>query len=78
VYSNFGVPRLGVPPIVFSEALHGFVGGCGARVDMGEYMSTGCPTSFPQVIALVHTLSFSLLFPTPPFHTLLVTPPSCR
>lgn len=51
---NFGVPRLGVPPNVFSEALHGFVGGCGAKYDFGTgaYVSTGCPTAFPQVISM--------------------------
>jgi hypothetical protein len=46
---NFGVPRLGVPPNVFSEALHGMVSGCGHRVKFDAYTSTGCPTSFPQV-----------------------------
>jgi beta-D-xylosidase 4 len=45
---NFGVPRLGVPPNLFSEALHGFVGGCGKAVGG----NTGCPTSFPQVISM--------------------------
>lgn len=56
---NFGVPRLGVPPNLFSEALHGFVGGCGAPADFadsakfdGGYTSTGCPTSFPQVVSM--------------------------
>lgn len=29
---NFGAARLGVPPNIFSEALHGFVGGCGRKV----------------------------------------------
>ena len=49
---NFGVPRLGVPPNIFSEALHGMCSGCGQRVQMDGYMSTGCPTSFPQVISM--------------------------
>ena len=50
---NFGVPRLAVPPNIFSEALHGMCAGCGASVQFpGEYESTGCPTSFPQVISM--------------------------
>jgi beta-D-xylosidase 4 len=49
---NFGVPRLGVPPLVFSEALHGMVSGCGQRVNFPDYTSTGCATSFPQVISM--------------------------
>ena len=50
---NFGVPRLAVPINVFSEALHGMCSGCGAKVAFpGEYISTGCPTSFPQVISM--------------------------
>merc|ERR1712176_840377 len=49
---NFGVPRLGVPPNIFGEALHGFVGGCGKMMDFDGYVSTGCPTSFPQVISM--------------------------
>ena len=57
---NFGVPRLGVPPNVFSEALHGFVGGCGKKVPFGPYVSTGCPTSFPQVISMGATWNRSL------------------
>lgn len=46
---NFGVPRLGMPPTPYSEALHGMCAGCGAAHDFGDYLSTGCPTSFPQV-----------------------------
>jgi len=66
---NFGVPRLGVPVNVFSEALHGFVGGCGATHDFGKdegaggeggYVSTGCPTAFPQVISMGATWNRSL------------------
>ena len=49
---NFGVPRLGVPPNVFSEALHGMCSGCGKPVEFDGYTSTGCPTSFPQVISM--------------------------
>ena len=45
---NFGVPRLGVPPNIFSEALHGMCSGCGAKTGS----NTGCPTSFPQVISM--------------------------
>ena len=51
---NFGVPRLAVPPNVFSEALHGMCAGCGApHTDaVSGHTSTGCPTSFPQVISM--------------------------
>jgi hypothetical protein len=51
---NFGVPRLAVPPNVFSEALHGMCAGCGApHTDAASgHTSTGCPTSFPQVISM--------------------------
>ena len=45
---NNGVPRLGVPPLRFGEALHGVLSGCGAAVPG----STGCPTSFPTGVAL--------------------------
>ena len=52
---NFGVPRLGMPPLVFSEALHGMCAGCGASHDFvaapggfSGYASTGCPTSWPS------------------------------
>ena len=57
---NFGVPRLGVPPNLFSEALHGFVGGCGATVNFKTYTSTGCPTAFPQVISMGATWNRTL------------------
>ena len=58
---NFGVPRMGVPPNIFSEALHGFVGGCGQKADAeGRSSSTGCPTSFPQVISMGATWNRSL------------------
>ena len=49
---NFGVSRLASPPNLFSEALHGMCAGCGKTHDFGEYTSTGCPTSFPQVISM--------------------------
>lgn len=49
---NFGVARLAVPPNLFSEALHGMCAGCGKSHDFPEYTSTGCPTSFPQVISM--------------------------
>ena len=49
---NFGVPRLGVPPNIFSEALHGMCSGCGKKMPFDGYTSTGCPTSFPQVISM--------------------------
>eukprot|EP00911_Craspedida_sp_UC1_P002879 UC1_evm1s2107 len=50
---NFGVPRLAVPPNIFSEALHGICSGCGTPVEFENgYTSTGCPTAFPQVISM--------------------------
>ena len=55
---NFGVPRLAVPPNIFSEALHGMCSGCGERTEFpasagaAAYTSTGCPISFPQVISM--------------------------
>ena len=49
---NFGVPRLGMPPLIFSEALHGMCSGCGATHAFDGYVSSGCPTSFPQVISM--------------------------
>jgi hypothetical protein len=45
---GFGVPRLGVPPNTFSEALHGMCSACGESTAG----NTGCPTSFPQVISM--------------------------
>ena len=35
--------------------------GCGKRVQFGEYTSTGCPTSFPQVVLPSLWLRLSLL-----------------
>ena len=46
---NFGVPSKGAPPNLFSESLHGICAGCGAPFQFPRYMSTGCPTAFPQV-----------------------------
>ena len=60
--SNNGVPRLGIPPLRFGEALHGVVSGCGApstNPDTG-YTSSGCPTSFPTGLALGATFNRSL------------------
>ena len=51
--TNGGVPRLGVPPNQFSEALHGVLVGCGAQTGN----NTGCPTSFPH--ALLMSASFN-------------------
>ena len=56
--SNGGMPHLGVPPIQFSECLHGTNSGCGAPYtdpDTG-YTSTGCPTSFPHLLRKVRRL----------------------
>ena len=50
---NPGVPRLAVPPATFAESLHTVTAGCGAPFEGdGGHASTGCPTIFPQVIAL--------------------------
>ena len=56
-----GVPRLGVPPLRFGEALHGVLSGCGApHTDPATgYTSTGCPTSFPTGLALGATFNRS-------------------
>jgi beta-glucosidase-like glycosyl hydrolase len=53
---NPGVPRLGVPPLPFSEALHGVVSGCGTAATG----STGCPTSFPHLTVLGSTFNRTL------------------
>ena len=57
---NFGVPRLALPITTYSEALHGAVGGCGRTATFQGYISTGCPTSFPQVNSLGATWNRSL------------------
>ena len=54
--SNQGVPRLGVPPNQFSEALHGVLVGCGESYQN----NTGCPTSFPHATLLGATFNRSL------------------
>jgi hypothetical protein len=60
--SSNGVPRLGIPPLRFGEALHGVLSGCGApHADPSTgYTSSGCPTSFPTGLALGATLNRSL------------------
>jgi len=60
--SNNGVPRLGVPPLRYGEALHGVLSGCGAAAppDAGGFASTGCPTSFPTGLALGASYNRSL------------------
>ena len=52
--SNNGIPRLGVPPLTFGEALHGVLSGCGATYTNPTtgYTSSGCPTSFPTGLAM--------------------------
>lgn len=52
--SNNGVPRLGVPPQRYGEALHGVLSGCGAAAPptVDGFVSSGCPTSFPTGLAL--------------------------
>jgi len=54
--SNIGSKRFGIPPLPFSEALHGVVSGCGKQVDG----NTGCPTSFPHALLLGATFNASL------------------
>jgi hypothetical protein len=60
--SNNGIPRLGVPPLTFGEALHGVLCGCGSPFTdpTTGYTSTGCPTSFPTGLALGGTFNRSL------------------
>ena len=59
--SNNGVPRLGVPPLRYGEALHGVLSGCGAAAPpAGGFASTGCPTSFPTALALGASFNRSL------------------
>jgi len=52
--ANPGIPRLGVPPIPFSEALHGVVSGC----IPGN--PPRCPTSFPHALLLGSTFNRTL------------------
>lgn len=51
-----GVPRLGVPPMPYGEALHGVCAKiCGQSTPLGDgTASTGCATSFPHAL---HTAS---------------------
>jgi hypothetical protein len=59
--SNVGVPRFGVPPISFNEALHGIVFGCGPTyTDSTGYTSSGCPTSFPHATLMGGAFNRSL------------------
>jgi len=55
VQSGTGFPALGVPPLSFSEALHGVACGCGAaapRNSSNAFASTGCATSFPHALSM--------------------------
>ena len=60
--SNNGVPRLGVPPLRYGEALHGVLSPCGAAAPPtpSGFASTGCPTSFPTGLALGSSFNRSL------------------
>ncbi|KAH3758310.1 glycoside hydrolase family 3 protein [Pelomyxa schiedti] len=51
-----GIPRLGVPFLRYSEALHGVCTDCGATYNG----NTGCPTSFPHALALGATFNRTL------------------
>ena len=55
--SNPGVPRLGVPPNHYGEALHGVLGGCSTTLYNNN---TGCPTSFPHALLMSATFNRSL------------------
>lgn len=55
--SNVGVPRLGVPRLLYGEALHGLLKGCLATPLTN---STGCPTSFPHLLLLSGTFNRTL------------------
>ena len=55
-HTNNGVPRLGVPPFLYGECLHGVNCRCG---DAAEG-STGCPTSFPHALGLSATFNRTL------------------
>jgi beta-glucosidase-like glycosyl hydrolase len=46
------VPRLGIAPLPFGEALHGVLGAC--------YKPEKCPTSFPHALALAASFNRSL------------------
>lgn len=56
-----GVPGLGVPPLSFSEALHGVACGCVVpAASNGSFQSTGCPTSFPNALGLASSYNQTL------------------
>ena len=62
-----GVPGLGVPPLSFSEALHGAACGCVQPLPSRQqsahgiaFQSTGCPTSFPNALGLAASYNRSL------------------
>jgi len=59
---NVGVPRFGIPPVAFNEALHGVVFGCGpTHTDNATgYTSSGCPTSFPHATLMGGAFNRSL------------------
>jgi hypothetical protein len=66
---NPGVPRLGVPSMVFGESLHAVNSGCGDTVPLGigeglggDEQSTGCATVFPQVVGSVVTFAGVSIF----------------
>ena len=61
-FQNEGVPRFGLPPLKYDEALHGIVYGCGPSFfnNVTGYNSTGCPTSFPHGTALGSSFNRSL------------------
>lgn len=60
--SNIGIPRFGVPRVPFGECLHGPLTGCGAPYTdpTTGYTSSGCPSSFPHVLATGGSLNRSL------------------
>eukprot|EP01084_Bolivina_argentea_P150738 263219_1 len=53
---NIGVPRLGITPNIWHEALHGISTDCGQTYNN----NTGCPTSFPNPLLLGATFNRSL------------------
>ncbi|XP_065184941.1 uncharacterized protein LOC135815554 [Sycon ciliatum] len=55
-HTNGGVPRLGVPPFLYGESLHGVNCQCGDAAQG----STGCPTSFPHALGLAATFNRTL------------------
>eukprot|EP01084_Bolivina_argentea_P243628 408380_1 len=53
---SVGVPRLGLKPILYTEALHGVAVGCGKTYNK----NTGCATSFPHALLLGSTFNRTL------------------